>query len=410
MKQSAMRIAGDKSKAISRKVRFTVAALESLNPPAGKDRVWAYDQKTPGLAFMATIAGSKAFYLYKKIKGRPKRMRIGGFPDISIEQARKMAAEWNGEIAKGVDPHAERNRIKSSSTLEALWDRYQADRSAVRFRKATIITDKSRFDTCFADWKNRQIATLDSADVRDKHAALGKARGHTTANRAVQLLRRLFNFARQKPNPAAAGEVEFFSETQRERFLQPEEAQRFFAAVDGYDTPAGKRYADTIRDFIYLALWTGGRRGNVQGMRWADLSMERLVWTIPADQSKKGKPMTVHLTAQAVEILNRRANNDSPFVLPARRGDGHLMEPKSAWKCILKTAEITDFHIHDLRRTLGSWMVASGASLPMIGKQLGHANVATTAIYSRLNIDPARSFVDLAATALAKAGTPKDVK
>ena len=408
MKQAAMRLAtGDNSKAIARKIRFTVASLELMNPPKGKDRVWCYDEKTPGLAFMATVGGSKSFYLYRKINGRPKRMRLGGFPGISIEQARNLAAKLNGEIAGGADPHEERKQVRASSTLQSLWDRYQADRSSVRFRKATIISDASRFTTCFGDWASRPIAGITPADVRDKHAALGKSRGHTTGNRAVQLLRRLYNFARFKPNPAASGEVEFFSETARERFLQPEEVERFLKAVDGYNSTVGKSYSDTVRDFVYMALWTGARRGNVQAMRWDDISLERLAWTVPADQSKKGKPMTIHLTAQAVGILNRRANNGSPFVFPGRRGNGHLIDPKAGWKTILQTAGIRDFHIHDLRRTLGSWMVASGASLPLIGKQLGHANVATTAIYSRLNIDPARSFVDMATAALAKAGASK---
>ena len=56
-----MRLAtGDDSKAIPRKIRFTVAVLKMLNPPAGKDRLWAYDELTPGLAFMATAALAKA--------------------------------------------------------------------------------------------------------------------------------------------------------------------------------------------------------------------------------------------------------------------------------------------------------------------------------------------------------------
>ena len=70
-------------------------------------------------------------------------------------------------------------------------------------------------------------------------------------------------------------------------------------------------------------------------------------------------------------------------------------------------ANIEDFHLHDLRRTLGSWMVSAGASLPAIGKQLGHSNVATTQIYSRMNLDSTKPFVNLAVAALVKSGTPK---
>lgn len=67
-------------------------------------------------------------------------------------------------------------------------------------------------------------------------------------------------------------------------------------------------------------------------------------------------------------------------------------------------ARIQDLRIHDLRRTLGSWQAATGASLPMIGRTLARKNVSTTAIYARLNLDPVRESMQKAATAMMAAG------
>ena len=58
--------------------------------------------------------------------------------------------------------------------------------------------------------------------------------------------------------------------------------------------------------------------------------------------------------------------------------------------------------LHDLRRTLGSWQAKTGASLSIIGKSLNHKNVATTAIYARLDLDPVRESVNTAEAAGAK--------
>ena len=80
------------------------------------------------------------------------------------------------------------------------------------------------------------------------------------------------------------------------------------------------------------------------------------------------------------------------------------MEPKRAWKVLLERAEIQNLRIHDLRRTLGSWQAADGASLSIIGKTLGHKNVSTTAIYARLNLDPVRQAVNSATRAMLTAG------
>ena len=56
--------------------------------------------------------------------------------------------------------------------------------------------------------------------------------------------------------------------------------------------------------------------------------------------------------------------------------------------------------VHDLRRTLGSWMAAAGASLPLIGKALNHSSVSTTAVYARLQLDPVRVALEANAAAM----------
>ena len=77
---------------------------------------------------------------------------------------------------------------------------------------------------------------------------------------------------------------------------------------------------------------------------------------------------------------------------------GHVDE--TDFEALLKRAEITDLHIHDLRRTLGSWQAATGASLLVIGRTLAHTNPSTTAIYARLNLDPVRKAIETATRAM----------
>src|SRR5713101_7949803 len=78
---------------------------------------------------------------------------------------------------------------------------------------------------------------------------------------------------------------------------------------------------------------------------------------------------------------------------PAQERADTLRKPKRAWVGVLERAGIKELRLHDLRRTHGSWMAAGGASLPMIGKALGHKNESTTAIYARLDLDPVRAAV-----------------
>ena len=63
-----------------------------------------------------------------------------------------------------------------------------------------------------------------------------------------------------------------------------------------------------------------------------------------------------------------------------------------------------DIRLHDIRRTLGSYQAINGASLPIIGKSLGHKSQQATQIYSRLHLDPVRESMERATESIFTAG------
>jgi integrase len=95
-------------------------------------------------------------------------------------------------------------------------------------------------------------------------------------------------------------------------------------------------------------------------------------------------------------------------VFPSKRFDAktpYLAEPQGAWERVLKRAKIKNLRVHDLRRTLGSYQAIGGASLPIIGKSLGHGDGSEARhIYARLQLDPVRASVNAAANAILAAG------
>jgi integrase len=105
-----------------------------------------------------------------------------------------------------------------------------------------------------------------------------------------------------------------------------------------------------------------------------------------------------------LEILRQlRKGTRSFFVFSGSGRTGHLVEPKKGWKRLLARAGLKDLRIHDLRRTMGSWQAKTGASLAIIGKSLNHKNQSTTAIYARLDIDPACVRMEKATAAMLEA-------
>jgi integrase len=371
---------------------FTKKLLDKLTSPTNGQRAYFYDSTTRGLTIAVSPAGKKSFVLYRKVAGRPERITIGPYPDLTIEQARGRAAELNGAIARGENPAIERRLVRDEATFVELFATYLEHHA--KPHKKTWNDDQGMFDKHLAGWKFRKLSDIRRTDVLALHARIGDKSGHYAANRVAELVSSMFTKAIEwgwsGENPAI--KIKAFKERKRERFLQPEELGKFFRALEA-------ELNETIRDYILLSLFTGARRTNVQEMRWSEINWQAATWRIP--ETKNGESITVPLSAPAINVLEKRkASSNTEWVFPGVGATGHLVEPKSAWKRILRRAKIQDLRLHDLRRTLGSWQAATGASLPIIGKSLGHKSLSATQIYARLNIDPVRAAVDKATDAM----------
>jgi integrase len=115
--------------------------------------------------------------------------------------------------------------------------------------------------------------------------------------------------------------------------------------------------------------------------------------------TKSGEEQFIPLSGAALAILEATPRvHVSPFLFPGLRKRGHEPRPianlSDPWKQILKRAELSDLRIHDLRRTVGSYLSQSGVELNVIKEGLRHASISTTLTYARLGADPAREALE----------------
>jgi integrase len=225
---------------------------------------------------------------------------------------------------------------------------------------------------------------------------LASTRGKHCANRNYDTMRAVFGWALRKEvidemrNPCLG--VDKYKVRSRERFVLPSEFSALAAAIDAEPN-------ETLRDYFWMCLFTGARKSNVLSMSWSNINFELRTWTIP--DTKNGDQQVVNLVDAAIKILTARKEKAcSQWVFPSPRRSGHLTCPKSAWNRIRLRSGLKDLRIHDLRRTLGSYMAIQGASATIIGKALGHRSVQATAVYSRLTQDPVREAVEQAVATL----------
>jgi integrase len=162
----------------------------------------------------------------------------------------------------------------------------------------------------------------------------------------------------------------------RVRFLSDDERTRLLDAC--------RPHADLYLALV-LSLTTGGRQSEIMGLTWPQVDFGRKTLTLV--ETKNGDRRTLPLVGEAFAMLQERAkvrNIKERRVFVPLKVDGKQRSLREAWERALATAEITDFHWHDLRHTAASYLVMSGVSLVEVAKILGHRTLAMVARYAHL--------------------------
>ena len=435
-------------RAENKEFNFTMANLEVLPTPA-KDTYY-FDAEQRNLAFLVTDNGHKSFYFWRKVRGQKVRLQLGRFPDLPLKEARRMCGEMLQKVAKREDVVAERREQREEKTLNQFFEDFLR-RHAKPHKKSWAYDEANYRNHVAGVLGNKRLTQVTNAAIQHLHEKIGEERGQVIANRVLALLVVVYNKAAEwKVTPkgfeAPTRYVKKFREKTRDRFLQGEELPLFFAALDADPN-------QTFHDYVWVSLLTGVRKSDVLAMKWHDVDLARAQWRLP--ETKNGDPLLLPLVDDVVHILQRRKKGaTSIFVFPGEGRTGHFADPKKAWQRLRKVANLLaweenpatarlvqdvkkanpeatplqlhnlcqtqakkslttlpvvlhDLHIHDMRRTLGSWQTIAGASPFIVGRSLGHKDLKSTQIYARLNLDPVKASVTKAAELMRSMGEKK---
>jgi integrase len=295
---------------MSKQINFTKSNIDSLPIPETGKRDTYHDTKNSGLQLRITSTGTKTFSVYKRVKGgSPERVTLGRYPDMTIEKARKEAANITLQMIAGKNPADRLREAKREMTLNDLFQEYMERKAAFNRRPDK---PQATYRLYLSDWGKRKLSTIRHEEIDRLHKKIGRSIGKVTANIVLKLLHVMFNKAINEwriwkgENPAHG--IAKFSEQSRDRFLQSDELPRFFHAV-------AKEENETIRDYVLISLLTGARRSNVLAMQWKDINFDRAEWRI--EVTKNGTPQIVTLTTEVIEILlNRKPLDSAVFVFP----------------------------------------------------------------------------------------------
>lgn len=215
----------------------------------------------------------------------------------------------------------------------------------------------------------KNLARITFQDVQKLHTELS-LRAPYEANRVLALLRTMFTLALRCGYIASnsASGIRLNRERKRERWLSREELERL---ADVLRTERNAVHAKAI----WLYLLTGMRKSELLKLSWNDVYDNHL----ELRDTKNGSTHRLPLSAPAKQILDSLPRR-SMKVFPS-------LNIRRVWQRVRVRAGIADVRLHDLRRTVGSWLVQDGASLHLVGKVLNHKCGQTTQVYAHFHQD-----------------------
>lgn len=338
-------------------MELTQAVLAGLLPPPGKDQAFFRDDVLKGFALRVTAKGAKSFVMEKLIAGKVKRLTLGRFPELTLEQARTTAEAMAGKIAQGINPIAEQKAQRLAQiTLQHVYEDYLKARKQLK-PKTQYVYGRLMEDV-FADLKDKPFLAINKEKVGKLHTAIGEQQGKAYANLAMMLLRALFNFAagqyedeqgnsfiKENPVKRLSQTRSWYRIERRKTCIKPHELKEWFNSIHQLAN-------ETLRDYFLVILFTGLRRQEAAQLKWAQIDFKSKTLTLGDTKNNNGHVLP--LPNYLYHLLQKRHDTKTnAYVFAGRGRAGHIVDTDSAKAKVIAATGIP-FTVHDLRRTFAT--------------------------------------------------------
>lgn len=287
-----------------------------------------------GLLLQITPNGGRTWLLRVTIGGKRREIGLGGFPDVTLAQARDRAREAKDKIRSGIDPVEERKAIRSAliaaqgrgllfkdavdKALEAKLEAFGNEKHRKQWRSTldnyaipelgqmTVeqITVQDVLRVLQPIWLSKTQTAKRLRGRIESVISWATVAGHRSGDNPA---RWDGNLKELLPSPSKVANKE------NQPALAIDDAPRWMGALR-------KREGFVARALEFLAL-TAARSGEVRGAAWDEIDLERGLWVIPAERMKMRREHRVALSNAAIDLLKALPRMaDNPLVFPALRG------------------------------------------------------------------------------------------
>jgi integrase len=285
---------------------------------------------------------------------------------VTLHQARVAAQKVFTAKLEGRDPAAEKRERKRrlvADRVEDLLETFVQQRLSQN-RSGTEIAKLLRREIGKA-WAGRSIHDIAKRDVVEVVSAIERRGAPVAANKALKSIKMFLRWSVGRAildQSPAEGVPTPTKEVARDRVLSDDELARVILAAREID--------DRYGGIVELLALTGQRREEVARLAWEELDFGGRIWTIPKERTKNAKPHVVHLSDEAIAVLERRQKQGAHVF--ALHGDKPFQEFSFAKRKLDAVSGVTGWRLHDLRRTCVSGMARLGVAPHVADKILNH--------------------------------------
>jgi integrase len=371
--------------------------------PAGKSDLIVFDEDMPGFGIRLRAGGSAAWIAQYRVGAKQRRVTLGRLSTLDPDAARKAAKQVLAKAGLGQDHQAERTakRAQAAVTFKAIADQY-LERAKKALRDRTYAECQRHLTRDWKPFQTRPVHEIDRREVAARLQVIATEYGPIAANRSRATLSTLYAWAighgLAEMNPVV-GTVPPGKESEGQRALSALEIGAVWDALGD----------DEFGRVVKLLLLTGQRRGEVAGITWDEVDLEKAVWSLPANRTKNALPHDVPLARQAVAILStvprreRRAmlfgRGEGPFSgwskprerlnerIARKRAEARLGRPMAKDEKPEQTDSLPRWTLHDLRRTVVTGMNELGIQPHIVEAVVNHisgrAKAGVAGVYNR---------------------------
>ncbi|MGC1864066.1 MAG: integrase arm-type DNA-binding domain-containing protein [Methylocystis sp.] len=313
-----------------------------------------------GLWLTVAKTGGKSWSYRFTFNGRARTMGLGGWPRVSLEQARTKAAEARFLARQGTDPIAQRRHIAAgrdsrSMTFAKVAEGLISDlRHGWKCPKSETQWRASLAAYVYPHIGDKDVAAISKSDIVRCLKPIWLSKSETAKRvraRIEQILSRATALdLRQGDNPAALGLMQhLLPRSNRTRTVN------HHAALPYADMPKFMRQLGGLDDIAARALeftiLTAARSAEVLGARWEEIDTKARLWSLPASRMKAGVEHAVTLSNAALALL-MSLPRDHEFVFAGV--NGRRLQADSM-RQILRRLEREGLTVHGFRSSFRDW-------------------------------------------------------